>query len=103
MGFSRQEYWSGLLFPSPAHNHLLIYLPGEYEFGGFLKLAEPTCSFLENVIASVAHPTKTQVRELRESAAASGEHKVWGKEAGACREFRAAQQPLMQTSNFEGI
>ena len=100
MGFSRQEYWSGLLFPSPAHNHLLIYLPGEYEFGGFLKLAEPTCSFLENVLASVAHPTKMQVRELRESAAASGECKGWGREAGACREFRAAQQPPYANQRF---
>lgn len=54
--------------------------------------------------ASVAHPIKTQIRGLRDGAAASGE----GAKGGERRREPAENSgllsnPLMQTSDFEGI
>ena len=39
LGFSRQEYWSGLPFPSPDIYHIFIHFPIDGHLGCFHVLA----------------------------------------------------------------
>ena len=68
MGFSRQEYWSGLPFPSPealpdpgSNPHLLCLLPWQ---AGSLPLAPPGKPNLHNSKWQLWHLLKMNLKEL---------------------------------------
>ena len=43
MGFSRQEYWSGLLFPSPGDPPNSVFAPGSPALQAESFPSEPLC------------------------------------------------------------